>query len=88
MLKGIGRGLIAAVAVLGIAGPGIAADPGLTDTEIVIEGRSCGKHVSEFLGFLPTGRDVELPFVAFYRFDASGKLTSERVVMNLGPLRG
>jgi hypothetical protein len=30
---------------------------------------------------------VELPFVAFYRFDDNGKLTSERVVMNLGPLQ-
>ena len=59
-----------------------------TDTETVIEGRACGTHISEFLGFPPTGREVELPFVAFYRFDASGKLTSERVVMNLGPLRG
>ena len=59
-----------------------------TDTEIVIEGRACGRHLSEFLGFPPTQRDVELPFVAFYRFDANGKLTSERVVMNLGPLRG
>ena len=59
-----------------------------TDTEIVIEGRACGRHSSEFLGFPPTGRDVELPFVAFYRFDAAGKLASERVVMNLGPLRG
>jgi len=58
-----------------------------TDTEIVIEGRACGHHSSEFLGFPPTGRDVELPFVAFYRFDAKGKLTSERVVMNLGPLQ-
>ncbi len=58
-----------------------------TDTETVIEGRACGTHISEFLGFPPTGRDVELPFVAFYRFDANGKLTSERVVMNLGPLR-
>jgi len=34
-----------------------------------------------------TNRDVELPFVAFYRFDEKGRLTSERVVMNLGPLR-
>jgi len=59
-----------------------------TDTEIVIEGRACGRHIGEFLGFPPTQRDVELPFVAFYRFDANGKLTSERVVMNLGPLRG
>ena len=58
-----------------------------TDAEIVIEGRACGRHQGEFLGFPPTDRDVELPFVAFYRFDASGRLTSERVVMNLGPLR-
>jgi len=59
-----------------------------TDEETVIEGRVCGNHSSEFLGFAPTQRDVELPFVAFYRFDVDGKLTSERVVMNLGPLHG
>ena len=59
-----------------------------TDTETVIEGRVCGKHSGEFLGFAPTQREVELPFVAFYRFAASGKLTSERVVMNVGPLHG
>jgi predicted ester cyclase len=57
-----------------------------TADEIVVEGRLCGTHTGEFQGFAPTGREVELPFVAFYRFDASGKLTSERVVMNLGPL--
>ena len=59
-----------------------------TATETVIEGRVCGKHTNEFLGFAPTQRDVELPYVAFYRFDANGKLISERVVMNLGPLHG
>ena len=59
-----------------------------TDTETVIEGRVCGNHSGEFLGFAPTQREVELPFVAFYRLDANGKLTSERVVMNLGPLHG
>jgi hypothetical protein len=59
-----------------------------TDAETVIEGRLCGTHHNEFLGFAPTGREVELPFVAFYRFDERGKLTSERVVMNLGPLHG
>ena len=59
-----------------------------TDAETVIEGHLCGKHSREFLGFAPTQRDVELPFVAFYRFDADGKLTSERVVMDLGPLHG
>ena len=58
-----------------------------TDEETVVEGRLLGAHGGEFLGFRPTGRDVELPFVAFYRFDDDGKLSSERVVMNLGPLR-
>ena len=59
-----------------------------TDDEIVIEQRLFGKHVGEFLGFPATGRDVELPAVGFYHFDNDGKLTSERVVMNLGPLAG
>ena len=58
-----------------------------TDEETVVEGRLCGKHSNEFLGYAPTERDLELPFVAFYRFDDNGKLTSERVVMNLGPLQ-
>ena len=58
-----------------------------TDDEVVIEGRLTGKHTAEFSGFPPTGREVELPFVSFYRFDATGKLVDERVVMNLGPLR-
>jgi hypothetical protein len=31
-------------------------------------------------------REVELPYVAFYRFDGDSKLVSERVVMNLGTL--
>ena len=57
-----------------------------TTDEIVIEGRLCGKHIGEFQGFPATQREVELPFVAFYRFDKEGKLTSERVVMNLAPL--
>ena len=57
-----------------------------TADEIVVEGRLCGRHVGEFLGFPATGRDVELPFVTFYRFDAAGKLTSERVVMDLAQI--
>ncbi len=57
-----------------------------TDDEIVVEGRPCGRHTAEFLGFPPTDRDVVLPFAAFYRFAADGKLVSERVVMDLGPL--
>ena len=57
-----------------------------TEDEIIIEGRMSGKHVGEFQGFEATGRNVELPFVAFYRFDKTDKLISERVVMNLGAL--
>lgn len=57
-----------------------------TDDEIVIEGRMCGKHVGEFQGMPATGRDIEMPFVGFYRFDERDKLVSERIVMNLGAL--
>ena len=57
-----------------------------TTDEVVVEGRLCGRHVGEFQGLSATERDVELPFVAFYRFGADGKLTSERVVMDLGRL--
>ena len=57
-----------------------------TDEEIIVEGRLCGKHVGEFMGIEGSGRNVELPFVAFYRFDENDKLISERVVMNLGVL--
>jgi len=57
-----------------------------TTDEVVVEGRLCGRHVGEFQGHSAAGRDVELPFVAFYRFGADGKLTSERVVMDLGRL--
>jgi ketosteroid isomerase-like protein len=57
-----------------------------TDDDIVVEGRLNGTHVESFLGFAGTGRTVELPFTAFYRFGAHDLITSERVVMNLGPL--
>jgi len=57
-----------------------------TDTDVVVEGRLAGSHVEDFLGFAGTGRPVVLPFTAFYCYNADGVLTSERVVMNLGPL--
>ena len=57
-----------------------------TEDEIIVEVRLCGKHVGEFQGIEATGRNVELPFVTFYRFDKTDKLISERVVMNLGAL--
>ncbi len=89
-------GIRAAHALIGMtASPGAFSDLRVvideehyTHEETVIEGRVCGNHSSEFFGFAATGRDVELPFVAFYRFDDNDKLTSERVVMNLGPLAG
>src|SRR4029450_3992296 len=59
-----------------------------TDDEIGIEGHLSGKHVGPFFGFEPTGLDVQIPYVTFYRFDAAGKLASERVVLNLGALTG
>jgi steroid delta-isomerase-like uncharacterized protein len=59
-----------------------------TEDEIVTEQRLFGKHVGEFLGFPATGRNFELRAVGFYHFDKDGKLKSERVVMNLGPLAG
>ena len=64
----------------------IADHEHFTADEVIVEGRMCGTHTGEFQGYPPSGREVELPFVAFYRFDAAGKLTSERVVMNLGSL--
>jgi len=57
-----------------------------TDTDVVVEGRLAGTHVEDFLGFAGTGRPVVLPFTAFYCYNDDGVLTSERVVMNLGPL--
>ena len=61
-------------------------DEHFTEDEIIVEGRLCGKHVGDFQGIVASGRNVELPFVAFYRFDDTDKLISERVVMNLGVL--
>ncbi|MEQ8267396.1 MAG: nuclear transport factor 2 family protein [Parvibaculum sp.] len=57
-----------------------------TDDEIIVEGRMTGTHIGEFQGVPASGRAVELPFVAFYRFDENDELVSERVVMNLGGL--
>jgi predicted ester cyclase len=78
---------------MGFSGDGALADlrntvdhEHFTDDAIVVEGRAHGIHRGEFQGFPPTNRPVELPFVAFYRFDARGKLISERVVMNLASL--
>jgi len=54
----------------------------------VVRWRFRGTHVGEGLGIPATGRSFELRAVGFYHFDRDGKLKSERVVMNLGPLTG
>lgn len=70
------------------AGPrNVAGGESFTNTDIVVEGRLCGVHARDFMGFKATGRQVELPFVAFYEFDSADQLARERVVMNLGPLQ-
>jgi len=43
-------------------------------------------HVRDLLGFPGTGREVEMHYAAFYRFDVEGKLVSERIVMDWSPL--
>lgn len=57
-----------------------------TDAELLIEGRVIATHVGDVLGFVGTGKHVSLPYAAFYRFDAAGKLVSERIVMDWSPL--
>lgn len=64
----------------------IAEREHFTDDAILIEGRVVGEHVRAVGIFPPTFRRVTLPYSAFYRFDAEGKLVSERIVMDFTPL--
>jgi hypothetical protein len=57
----------------------------VTDDEIVFEGLLIGRHVGTDPGNFPaTDRELQINYVAFYRFDAEGKLISERLVLNDG----
>jgi len=58
----------------------------ISDDEIIIEGRVIAQHVGPFFGLPPTNAQVELSYTAVYRFDSDGKLASERLKMDLGPL--
>ena len=58
----------------------------MTDDELVFEGRLVGTHVRPLNGFPATNREVVIPYIAFYRFDADGKLASERLTFNFGAL--
>ena len=57
-----------------------------TDADVVVEGRLSGANDQDFLGCVGTGSPVVLPFTACNCYGDDGLLTSERVVMNLGPL--
>ena len=57
-----------------------------TEDSILVHGRVVGVHVGDVVGFPPSGRRVEMHYDAFYRFDAAGKLVSERIVMDWTPL--
>jgi len=59
-----------------------------TDHELLIHGRLIGMHLGTVLHFPATLRQVELHYAAFYRFDESGKLASERMAINWAPLAG
>lgn len=79
---------------------GLTAAPGLmtdlevipevehfTDDEIVYEGRFRGIHSGTAPGYPPpTQREVELPYIVAYRFDADDLLISERANVDLSPL--
>jgi len=57
-----------------------------THDEIVVEGLARGIHTADLLGLDPTGLQVAMPYLAFYRFNADGKLVSERVTMDWAQL--
>ena len=50
---------------------------------ILVEGLVLAKHTGQAAYYPPTGRDVELPYFAFYEFDDDDKLVEERVTMNM-----
>ena len=58
-----------------------------TEEDIVYEGHFHGFHTGSPPGFPPpSGRELELPYIVVYRFDAAGKLVSERARVELSPI--
>lgn len=56
------------------------------EEHVLIEARLFATHTGVIQGYPPTNQEVELYYTATYRFDRHGKLASERVVMNFGPI--
>ncbi len=50
-----------------------------SDSAIVLEETVSAKHTGEWAGIPATGRAIELPVCAVYKFDAQGKLVGENV---------
>lgn len=76
-------------AAAGLVGTQVVPDREyFTEHELLIHGRVLGMHLGTVLQFPATLRQVELHYAALYRFDESGKLVSERMAINWGPLAG
>lgn len=57
-----------------------------TDDAILTRGAVRAEHVGSAAGFPGSGLLVELAYAAFYQFNRRGKLVSERITMDFGPL--
>lgn len=52
------------------------------DDAVVVEGRSVGTHLGEFVGVAPTGRRMDVRACVVYRFDGD-RMTNETVYFDL-----
>ena len=64
----------------------IIAQEYFTEDAIMTRGRLRATHVGIAAGFPGAGLDVELAYTAFYQFNRRGRLVSERITMDWGPL--
>jgi steroid delta-isomerase-like uncharacterized protein len=51
----------------------------VTDDTIITELTLKAKHTGDWQGIPPTNREFEVPLIAIFEFDATGKLAGERV---------
>ncbi|MDD9939666.1 MAG: hypothetical protein OXU20_01270 [Myxococcales bacterium] len=57
-----------------------------TDDAILTRGHLNAQHVGPAAGFPGAGLEVQLAYAAFYQFNRRGRLVSERITMDWGPL--
>jgi len=53
----------------------------VTDDKAVLEANFVGKHIGEFAGMQPTGKNVKVPFCVTYDLDENGLVKVARVYM-------